>query len=55
MQFDKVNRLGILGALCVAQADIVSRVINPPFYTDVQRLDDGSPYIMQTIPPCEPN
>ena len=44
MQFHKVLCLGILGALCVAQADTFSQVINPPFYTDVGRLDDGSPY-----------
>jgi hypothetical protein len=26
------------------QADTFSRVINPPFYTGVGRLEDGSPY-----------
>jgi hypothetical protein len=44
MRFNSVLCLGILGGLCMAQADTFSRDIVLPFYTDVQRLADGTPY-----------
>lgn len=44
MKLDTVLYLGLFGVVCAAQADTFSRVITPPFYTDVQRLDDGTPY-----------
>jgi hypothetical protein len=44
MKLERALCLGLFGVVCAAQADTFSRVITPPFYTDVQRLDDGTPY-----------
>jgi hypothetical protein len=44
MKLDMVLCLGLFGIACAAQADTLSRVITPPFYTDVQRSVDGTPY-----------
>jgi hypothetical protein len=44
MKLETLFCLGLFGVACTAQADTLSRAITPPFYTDVQRLDDGSPY-----------
>jgi hypothetical protein len=44
MRFNSVLCLGILGGLCMAQADTLTTAITPPGYTDTGRLADGSPY-----------
>ena len=44
MKLITVFCLGLFSVACVAQADTFTRVLTPPFYTDVQRLDDGTPY-----------
>jgi hypothetical protein len=44
MKLGTVLRLGLFGVVCAAHADTLTRVITPPFYTDMQRLDDGTPY-----------
>ncbi|HEY2018474.1 MAG TPA: hypothetical protein VGH38_33440 [Bryobacteraceae bacterium] len=44
MKLKKVFCLVVFGATCAAQADTLSRVITPPYYTDAGRLEDGTPY-----------
>jgi hypothetical protein len=48
MKFTKALYVGILAAAAVAQADVIIKDFGPfggpPFYTDVGRLADGTPY-----------
>ena len=44
MRLDSMLCLGILGGLCLAQADTLTTTLTPPYYTDTGRLMDGSPY-----------
>ena len=48
MKLITVFCLGLFSVACVAQADTFTRALTPPFYTDVQRLDDGTPYFSTT-------
>src|ERR1041385_4965002 len=44
MKFTNLLCIGILATAAMVQADTISRAVNPPFYTDVGRIADGSPY-----------
>lgn len=65
MRFNSMLCLGILGGLCTAQADTFTTAITPPYYTDVGRLVDGSPYyfhddqwaafVFLRLPSCVPS
>jgi hypothetical protein len=44
MKLAEVVYLGLFGVVCASDADTLTRAITPPFYTDVQRLEDGTPY-----------
>jgi hypothetical protein len=64
MKLNTVLCLGLFSLLSVAQANTFSRVITPPYYTDVQRLDDGTPdyfhddqwaaFVFLRLPSCVP-
>ena len=44
MKLNTVLVLGRFGLGCAAQADTFSQALMPPLYTDMGRLDDGTPY-----------
>jgi len=44
MKLNTVFCLGLFGVVCAAQADTFSRAITPPYYADLSRLEDGTPY-----------